>query len=395
MANKLKLLAAALATSGLLVACGGGGGADTTPKASVTSVKVVGDSLSDSGTFGFKFTVQNPAARTGTGSTQVWTEYVAGSYGSTLCAHYSAASEAGLATATVNATCNNYAVGGAVIDYAAATLTPHSIVKQLQDLGASGLTSNDMVVVDGGANDTAALISAALTAGLTGSATALTTQVGPLLGSSTLLKLQTDAGGDNNTFVALVGVAYMKALAQKLVTAVNANVLDKGVSRVLVLNLPKLTLTPRINVTLSRVEASITKSAGATAGQAAAAKYRTLIDTWVQAFNQQLETSWGSEGRVGIIDFYNGLADQVANPAQYGYTDVATPACPAVGVDSTALQLPVYSLPTCTTSTLLTKNPQANWWDGYSFADDQHPTPYGHKQMSQLASRVLARKNWL
>ena len=101
MANKLKLLAAALATSGLLVACGGGGGADTTPKASVTSVKVVGDSLSDSGTFGFKFTVQNPAARTGTGSTQVWTEYVAGSYGSTLCAHYSAASEAGLATATV------------------------------------------------------------------------------------------------------------------------------------------------------------------------------------------------------------------------------------------------------------------------------------------------------
>ena len=76
MANKLKLLAAALATAGLLAACGGGGGADTTPKAKVTSVKVMGDSLADSGTFGFKFTVQG-SVLTCAGSTMIWPERIA------------------------------------------------------------------------------------------------------------------------------------------------------------------------------------------------------------------------------------------------------------------------------------------------------------------------------
>ena len=40
-----------------LTACGGGG-ADTTPRAPISSLKVMGDSLADVGTFGFKFTVQ-------------------------------------------------------------------------------------------------------------------------------------------------------------------------------------------------------------------------------------------------------------------------------------------------------------------------------------------------
>ena len=43
----------------VLAGCGGGGGADTTPKTSVSSVKVFGDSLADSGTFGYKFTIQS------------------------------------------------------------------------------------------------------------------------------------------------------------------------------------------------------------------------------------------------------------------------------------------------------------------------------------------------
>ena len=53
----------------LLAACGGGG-SDTTPASAVTSVKVAGDSLADSGTFGYKFTVQGSAA-TGAGSTPI------------------------------------------------------------------------------------------------------------------------------------------------------------------------------------------------------------------------------------------------------------------------------------------------------------------------------------
>src|SRR5256885_5631129 len=43
LANRYRILAAALATAGLLAACGGGSGADTTPRAKITSVKVMGD----------------------------------------------------------------------------------------------------------------------------------------------------------------------------------------------------------------------------------------------------------------------------------------------------------------------------------------------------------------
>ena len=52
---RMHWVAVAAATVGL-AACGGGGGS-TTPAAKVTTVKVMGDSLADSGTFGFKATV--------------------------------------------------------------------------------------------------------------------------------------------------------------------------------------------------------------------------------------------------------------------------------------------------------------------------------------------------
>ncbi len=37
----------------------------------------------------------------------------------------------------------------------------------------------------------------------------------------------------------------------------------------------------------------------------------------------------------------------------------------------------------------------ASWWKSYAFSDSFHPTPYGHQQMGQLASRALARAGWL
>lgn len=64
------LAAAAVA---VLVACGGGGddGGNRGPNTSV--VKVVGDSLNDSGTFGIKFTVQGSVAA----PSEIWTDHVA------------------------------------------------------------------------------------------------------------------------------------------------------------------------------------------------------------------------------------------------------------------------------------------------------------------------------
>ena len=58
--RQLKITMLALAAAVLVTACGGGGSADTTPRAKITSVKVFGDSLQDSGTCGYKITVQTP-----------------------------------------------------------------------------------------------------------------------------------------------------------------------------------------------------------------------------------------------------------------------------------------------------------------------------------------------
>ena len=86
MVFQRKALWVSLAAASLLVACGGGG-ADTSPVAPIKTVKVMGDSIADSGTFGFKFTVQG-SAPTGPASTPIWPELVASNYGSTLCPRY-------------------------------------------------------------------------------------------------------------------------------------------------------------------------------------------------------------------------------------------------------------------------------------------------------------------
>ena len=80
MVFQRKALWVSLAAASLLVACGGGG-ADTSPVAPIKTVKVMGDSIADSGTFGFKFTVQG-SAPTGPASTPTWPELVASNYGS-------------------------------------------------------------------------------------------------------------------------------------------------------------------------------------------------------------------------------------------------------------------------------------------------------------------------
>jgi phospholipase/lecithinase/hemolysin len=319
LANRYRILAASLATAGLLAACGGGSGADTTPRAKITSVKVMGDSLSDSGTFGYKFTVQN-ATLTGAGSNQVWAERVAGLYNVSLCPRFNGTSF------TPNTSCNNYAVGGGRIYYPSAPTAPISITQQILLAGAAGFTADDLAVIDGGANDAADVVGAFLAASRDQGAS-----------FQALLSTKIDAATlgallqQGQTGMAQAGGLYMQNLAKGFVSSIQTNVLGKGATR------------------------------------------------------------------VAIIDFYSEFRQQMADPAQYAYTNVKKPACPATGVGSDGL--PTYSFPTCTEAALSASIPvgetSANWWKSYAFADSFHPTPYGHQQMSQLASRTLARAGWL
>lgn len=371
----------AVAVSAAVLAACGGGGADTTPATAVTAVKVMGDSLADSGTFGLKFTVQGTAP-TGAGSTAIWPERVAASYGRTLCPHYASAG----GSFSAKADCTNYAVGGGRINNFTAPTSPVSILQQLKDAGAAGYATGDLVLIDGGGNDAADLIGAYLGASRDGGK-AYAALLGTVLDAATVNSLL--AGGA--TGMAQAGGAYMQALATQFAATIKAQTLDKGATRVAVLNMPGVTLTPKFRMVLASISAAN--------GAAAAAQAQTLFDGWVQAFNAKLAAALAGDGRLTVVDFYASFKDQAEHPAQYAYTNVTTPACPATGVGSDGL--PTYSFPTCTAAALSAMTPPAgatggaDWWKSYGFADSFHPTPFGHQLMGQLVSRSLSQAGWL
>lgn len=396
LAHTLKLLAAALATAGLLAACGGGGGADTTPKAKVTSVKVMGDSLSDSGTFGYKFTVQGNDPTTGK-PYQVWTERIAGLYNTSLCPHYTATSETSFVPGAAG--CTNYAIGGAQINYVDTTgkslNTAISVLQQIKDAGAAGVSANDLLLIDGGANDAAALITAVLTyqgAAAVYAATGASADGVKAQAAQQYLQAFLATLVDGPTLAALLptgsdgivkaGGIYMQTLAQKLVASVQTELLAKGATRIAVLNVPAIQMTPKFTAVLAQIAQQ--------QGAAASAQAAALLDGWVSAFNGTLKAALASESRVVVVDFYTEFKGQIANPAQYNFTNSTVSVCSKIGTDNLAV---------CTADKLSANIPQgetsADWWKSYVFANSFHPTPYGYQQMSQLVSRSLAQAGWL
>ncbi|WP_273791809.1 hypothetical protein, partial [Aeromonas hydrophila] len=73
-------------------------------KISISSVKVFGDSLQDSGTFGFKFTIQDA-------NNPIYVERIAAAYGQTLCNFFTFTGTT-FAANTAKTGCTNFAIGG-------------------------------------------------------------------------------------------------------------------------------------------------------------------------------------------------------------------------------------------------------------------------------------------
>lgn len=388
--QSIRLKLATLGAAVILAACGGGGGEAPGNPAGITTVKVVGDSLADVGTFGFKATVQGAAA-TGPGSTPLWTELAAASLGTpALCSFYRVS---GISVSTQTG-CTSFAVAGGRINNLPSNggpASPLSIVQQLQDASvASRYGAGDLLLVDGGGNDAADLVGAYLRAATDGGAAyqaMLLTQLAPGTVASTL--------GGGAAGAATAGGLYMTALADTFANAIKAHALDKGATRVAVLNVPGITNTPRFQLVLDGIAAA---SGGGAAGATARAQAEGLFKSWVSAFNTQLAARFAADRRVVVVDFYTEFNNQVATPAQFALSNVRTPACPPVGVGSDGL--PEYSFPTCTAAALSATTPPAgttgsDWWTRYAFSDGFHPTPYGHQLMSQLLSRSLAQAGWL
>lgn len=397
MKHSIRWKLAALSAAVMLAACGGGGADAPGSKVSIKSVKVMGDSLSDSGVFqgipgfGRVFSVQGSSSEPAT----IWTERMAALLGTpALCSFYKFTGTTFVANPVAG--CTSYAIGGGRINNPASAggaASPQSIVTQLQQAGAVAGTyaASDLLLVDGGGNDAADLVGAYLKAASDGGAaySALLSSVLPP--ATVAATLSTGATG-----AAQAGGLYMIALADKFYDAIKANALDKGAKQVAVLNMPGITNTPRFQMVLDSIAAASNSVAG---GATARAQAEGLFKSWVVAYNQELASRAAGDTRVTVVDFYSNFNDQVAHPAQYGLTNVKTPACPASGVGSDGL--PTYTFQTCTASALSAMTPPAgstggtDWWKTYAFSDGFHPTPYGYQLLGQLVSRSLADAGWL
>lgn len=356
---------AALGAAIVLAACGGSGGAGNQTPPSYSSLVVFGDSLSDVGNPNVG-TIAYLSANTGGGGTWtvnntgatgnlIWTSRLAALLGLSAA---SCAEETGLypnipgltgAPTMAHPGCTNYAQGSARVDN---PLGPNSRALQAYGQYTLGLTAKPIK------EQMAAHLAA----------------VG---GSYAGTELVTVMAGANDVFMELSltapanvqqAVANMALYGSTLGQLIKTEVLAKGAKRVLVLNVPDVAGTP-----FAKAESAQTQG---------------LIDTMVQTFNTQLAAELTGVAGVIVGDTYSASKDQNANPAQYGLSNVADPAC-----GPNALSNPATAPGTaliCNGNNVITGDVSR-----YQYADNVHPTPYGHQLLSQFASKLLAQAGWL
>ena len=386
-----RLLRAALAAVTLaLGACGGGGDdlAASPPAASgpqaqaqdtrITRLVVAGDSLADVGTFGRRATVQSAAAPA-TGY-PVFPEIVASSLGlGALCNHF--ASTNGVEFSRREG-CTNYAVGGAQIVnpvVRAGNAVPFSLRYQLEKaVEASGGSwrPGDLIVVDAGANDAAALASVYRDArgGSTAEQAVFVALLAQQLGSSAIREALDQPDGQS-----VAATRYMQRLAQTYWDTVKAQTLDKGAMRVALLNVPDLTLTPRYR--------GIAQEIAAAQGAAEAAAFQAALRRWIVAFNTELARLVAGEPRVALVPYFEDFTAQGTQPAAFGLTDATQAACP-----------PAAEFPAGCTDAVLDAAPPAGlapgWWRTWAYSDEFHPSPRGHELLAATVDRALVRAGW-
>ena len=157
----------------------------------------------------------------------------------------------------------------------------------------------------------------------------------------------------------------MGTAGAQLAGYIKASIVGKGAKYVLVMNLGDLGSTPYgiENPTAIPLVAAMTK-----------------------AYNDQLTAGLAGVAGVMVADVNTVTKDQFANPAAYGISNIKNRAC-----DTSAAKNPLGGAS-------LACNPLnviAGDVSKYQFADDVHPTPYGHQLLAQFAAKVLASAGWL
>lgn len=157
-------------------------------------------------------------------------------------------------------------------------------------------------------------------------------------------------------------VAAMTQAGTELVALVKNQVIAKGANYVVVNNLGDF--------------------ANAPAGKSQTASVNALIVQMVDTFNATLKAGLAGESKALLIDLYAISHDQILNPAPYGLSNTADPACPHTPLGNSAL--------VCTIQLVASGDV-----GHYMFADDRHPTPYEYRLIAQYVAEQMLIKGWL
>jgi outer membrane lipase/esterase len=366
----------AAAAAALLVACGGGGEGDQSTRVEYGKLVTFGDSLSDVGSYnvapGVVAALHGGRYTINTGDAVNWTELLATTIGvDALCA-----AQTGLNTyepalhfppvpTEDHAECFSYAQGGSRVTNpvgpgniallalgdptgALGQLTKpivDQISRHLAKVGGS-FAADDLVTVMAGGNDL--IMNDAQYRGM------LALGYTEAEATEAVMGLMTLAGAE------LAG--YIKT-----------QIVDKGAKRVVVVNLPDISTTPRY----------LNADADADTPEDDHVS-RKLIQDMVVVFNATLAAGLkDTEANVLQVDAFTVGHDQTAHPAQYGLTNVTEPAC-----DLATMPLPTSLV--CTVDSLV-----ADATETWQFADEVHPSPYGYKLLAQLVTSEMSKKGWL
>jgi phospholipase/lecithinase/hemolysin len=356
----------AAAATALLVACSGGGEGDQSARVEYGKLVTFGDSLSDVGSYDVGVVASMGGGRytINTGDAVNWTELLAATLElDTLCAAQTglnSAPELGGPVATIDhAGCFSYAQGGARVTNpigpgnaallamgddsgALGQLTKPIIEQVTRHLAAVGGTfaADDLVTVMAGGNDLFMQL-AAFDAMVTGG-------------------MPVDQASE-------AVVTAMGQAGAELAAYVKTQIVANGATRVVVVNVPDASGAPAF---------------------LDSAETQALVTAMLQTFNGQLAAGLaGTEANVLQVDAYTASQDQLAHPAQYGLTNVTTPACD-IGPAGVLAALPTSLV--CSTDTLV-----AGASETWQFADSVHPTPYGYKLLAQLVTDQMSKKGWL
>jgi outer membrane lipase/esterase len=394
--KRIKWVLGASLAAMLLASCGGGGGTTTGNPLGITSLVSFGDSLSDVGTHavgsvaaigGGRYTINsgNPAA-----PTKIWLDLIAAQYGlpapcpavTGLNARgaFAAIPGGGASPVTVKAGCTNHAQGGSRVTALvgpANNALPSSaggdvgqltypITQQISEYlarnGAS-FSGKALVTVMAGGNDIF-MNGAGVSAAAAGGAGAV--GAGVIAGwtnGADALAATLAAGGTTATNAAITqAMTAMSQAGTALANQIKTEIVGKGAKYVLVMNLPDVSSSPNGLETPSAAP---------------------LVNQMVQAFNASLTAGLAGTSGVVIGDAYTVSRDQFNNKDAYGLSNVSNRSCATSSVLAGAA---LACNPT---------NLNAGDKSRYQFADDVHPTPYGHQLLAQFAAKVLATAGWL